>query len=480
VGPKRAASFALGALMGTLGCGGSGLGPPPSTPRIDYVDGAIEPILVRGQSTVIEGFGFGDSQSTGTVQFASSAGSVPASVTSGGWTDRAIRVVVPDSAASGTITVATATGLKLTAAVHVLPHVPFDPSALSWQGRTGFPRAPAGVALAAGTFSSGGTLRVALYAAGGAEPLGGDSAMVPDSAVFVARTAPGGLMGSWSRSSDLPAPRAFAAAVFANRFNSRFDGAALYIIGGIDSAGHARATVFQSMVSNDTTLAPFTSIEPLPSPVAGAIAVATHGRIYVMGGTDSTGTPQSHVFVGRIDADGHIDGWYVEPSLPAPRAYGGAVVLDTRVAVFGGLADSAAIGGGLSVTTPRLATFDTAGVSPISGFLSGAWGQASALLPDGRSQFAKLRLGDAVLLVGGVYAGAATNSAETIAASLTGDSLGGFAGPVGVNTIAGLGGGTLVGAAAVSWQDADGSYHGIVAGGIDLVTRIRRDGVWGF
>ena len=480
MGPKRAGSFALGALLGTLGCGGAGLGPSPSTPRIDYVDGAIEPVLVRGQSTVIEGFGFGDTQGTGTVQFAASSGSVPAAVANGGWSDRAIRVVVPDSATSGTLAVATATGLKLSAPVHVLPHVPFDPSALSWQGRSAFPRAPAGVALAAGTVVAGGTLRVTLYATGGAEPLGGDSAMVPDSAVFVARTAPGGQVGPWSRPRDLPAPRAFAAAAFANRFNSRFHGAALYVLGGIDSAGHARATVFRSQISDDTTLAAFATIEPLPAPVAGAMAVVSRGRLYVMGGTDSTGTPRIGVFVGRIDADGHIDGWYVQPSLPTPRAYGGGVVLDTRVAVFGGLADSAPIGGGLSLTTPRLTTSDTARVSLISGFFSGDWAADGALLPDGRSQFAELRLGDVTLLVGGVYSGVTTNTAETIAASVAGDSLTGFGGPVGVNSIAGLGGGTLVGPAAVSWQDTDGSYHGIVAGGIDFITRIRRDGVWGF
>jgi hypothetical protein len=252
------------------------------------------------------------------------------------------------------------------------------------------------------------------------------------------------------------------------------------VIGGIDSAGRARATVFQSLISGDTTLATFTPIEPLPAPVAGAIAMVRRGRIYVMGGTDSTGTPQSGVFVGRINANGQIDGWYVQPSLPAPRAYGGGIVLDTRIAVFGGLADSVPTGGGLSVATPRLATLDTGRVSQVSGFFSGPWAAGGSPLPEGRSQFAELRLGDLVLLVGGVYGGAMTNSGETIAASLLGDSLGAFAGPVGMNTIAGLGGGTLVGSAAVAWQDADGSYHGIVVGGIDLVTRLRRDGAWGF
>lgn len=480
MGPIRVARLGLAGLLATTGCSGAGLGPPTSTPRIDYVGGAIEPVLVRGQSTVIEGFGFGDSQSTGTVRFTAAGGDAEAAVVSGGWSDEIIRIVVPDSATDGSLTVSTAAGRTLVATVHVLPRVVYDPATLSWQARSAFPQARVGVALAAGTTPSDGTLHVTVYAAGGAEPLGADSAMVSDSAVFVARTTPGGGLTAWSHRQDLPEPRAFAAAALANRFNSRFNGTRLYVIGGIDSSGRARATVFQDTVTHDTTLSSFTAIEPLPAPVAGAIAVVHHGRIYVMGGVDSLGTPQTNVFIGRVGVDGHIDGWYSQPALPAPRAYGGGVVLDDRVIVFGGLADSAPIGGGLSTPPLRLATADTSRVSPISGFFTAAWAPAGVVLPDGRSQFAELQLGDAVLLVGGMYTSAATNAAESLAATIVGDSLGNFTGPVGTNTIAGLGGGTLVGAASVSWRDGDGSHHGIVVGGIDLITSLSRDGVWGF
>jgi hypothetical protein len=468
-------------LLGALACRGDASGPPPSTPRIDYVDGAIEPVLVRAASVVIEGFGFGDMQGGGTVTFPrTGGGSVMAVAAPGGWSDRSIRTVVPDSAASGTLTITTAGGRALSTTVHVLPRVAFDAATLAWQARTAFPRAPVGVALTAGAAPAGGTLRVTLYAAGGAEPLSGDSAMVPDSAVFVSRTAPGGPIGVWSRPHDLPAPRAFATAALANRHNSRLDGAALYVIGGIDSSGRARATVYLAPVVADTAVGQFTAIEPLPAPVAGAIAMVRRGRIYVLGGADALGRPQSSVYVGRVGINGHIDGWYVQPALPSPRAYGGGVVLDSRVAAFGGIADSAPVGGGLAAALPRLAVGDTARVSLASGFFTGPWASAGALLPEGRSQFATLPVGDVALVVGGMYGGATGNAAETLAASVAGDSLGPFAGPVGLNTIAGLGGGTLIGPVGVSWQDVDGSYHGIVMGGIDLVTRLRRDGAWGF
>jgi hypothetical protein len=481
VAPRRVADLALSALLGALACGGSPAGPGSAGPRIDYVDGAIEPLLVAGQAFVIEGFGFGDAPATaGAIRFARAGGGVVAA-TASAWSDRAIRAAVPDSATTGPLMVTTSDGRTLSATVHVLPRVRFDATRLAWQARPAFPRSPVGVGAAAGTEPSGGGLRVTVYAAGGAEPLGGDSALVADSAVFVARMTPGGAFAGWIRSPDLPAARAFAAVAVANRYNSRFDARALYVIGGLDASGRARATVYQALATADTAIGPFTPIEPLPAPVAGAIAVVSRGRIYVVGGTDSLGRPLASVFVGRVGANGHVDGWYVQPSLPAARAHGGGVALDGRIAVFGGIADRAPPGGGLEPAPPRLAAADTARLSLASGFFVGGWGGAGIVLPEGRSQFATLVLGDVVLIVGGLYGGAAANSAETLAAVVSGgDSLGVFAGPVGTNTIAALGGGTLVGPAGVSWRDADGSHHGLVFGGIDLATRERRDGAWGF
>lgn len=480
--PRVVAKVALGALVTALACGGPSTGPAPSTPRIDYVDGAVEPLLVNGQAVVLEGFGFGDVQGGGTVQFTRAGGGVvPAAVDPGGWNDRAVRAVVPDNATSGTLTLTTGAGRTLSTVVHVLPHVAFDPATLTWEARANFDHAPVGVALAAGTEPKSGGLNVVLYAAGGAETETGTGRILPDGAVFVARVAPGGAIGTWTRTPDLPAKRAFAAVAIANRYNSRLAARALYVIGGVDETGRALATVYRALLDADTAIGSFTTIEPLPDPVAGAIAVVRRGRIYVMGGADSLGRPQTSVFVGRIGLDGHIDGWYTQPALPGPRAYGGGVVLDERATVFGGISDSAQPGGGLDTLQTRLAAGDGAPVSLVSGFFTGTWVPDGPALPAARSQFATLALGDVVLLVGGVYAGASANTAETItAAVINGDSLGDFTGPVGTNSIAGLGGGTLVSAVGASWLDVDGTPHGLVFGGIDLVTRERRAGAWGF
>jgi hypothetical protein len=261
----------------------------------------------------------------------------------------------------------------------------------------------------------------------------------------------------------------------------------LYVIGGIDAAGRPQASVLGADVTADSVSRRFIFLEPLPAPLAGAIAVVRRGRIYVMGGTDAQGHPQRNVYVGRIGADGHIDGWYPQPLLPGPRAYGGGVARDGRVVAIGGVGgvDSVPPGGGFGTGTQRLVTGDTAAVSLVSGFFTGTWGAGPNLLPEGRSQFALLDLGTSLLIVGGMYAGAPINSAEALAASVSGDSVGPFAGPVGSNRIAdgtclGLSAGTLVGPAGATWREASGTPRALVVGGIDLGTQTRRGCAWGF
>jgi hypothetical protein len=468
-----------------LACGGDGSGPALAPARIDYVDGAIEPILVRGQQFVIEGFGFGTAR--GTVRL----GVTEAPVADSAWADRTITSTVPDAAAAGPLTVITAGGRRLTATVHVLPRPPlFKPDSLEWLARAPLPRAPAGVALAAAEYPAGTAVRTTLFDAGGAEPFdsSGQLLMAPDSGVYVARAldAGGGTISAWARQGQaLPAPRAFAAAAVATRHNSRLPGSALYVIGGIDAARRAQATVLGADVTPDSVSRRFIPLEPLPTPVAGAIAVVRRGRIYVIGGTNAQGLPQRTVYVGRIGADGHIDGWYQQPLLPAPRAYGGGLVRDGRVVAIGGVAEAVPPGGGVDAAPQRLVTSDTAPVSLVSGFFTGPWSPGPTLLPEGRSQFALLDLGTAVLVVGGMYDGATANDAETLAATTAGDSVGPLTGPVGVNRIGDgtcgpAGAGTLIGPAGVTWREGDGRYRGLVAGGLDLTTRGRRTCSWGF
>jgi hypothetical protein len=481
---RAAATFSLAIVMAGCGADGSSSG---ASIRIDYIAGAIEPVLTRSEYFVIEGFGFG--ADPGSVVFTRlGGGTIEQPIADSAWTPFAIATTVPDSAARGHVSlgVQTAAGTLVTAIVNIVPRGTIDPATLAWTSRGTFPGPSAGVALAAAQFpAAGGILRTSLYAAGGAEP----PQMTPDSGVgaFVARVTDGGAgaIGTWQRGGALPAPRAFAAAAVGTRFNSRFRGMALYVIGGIDSLGKAQATVYGADITADAITGNFVPLEPLPAPRAGALAVVHHGRIYVFGGTDSAGRPQTTVYMGRVGIDGHIDGWFAQPPLIGPRAYGAAIIRSSRVFTVGGVADSVPAGGGLDSATQRLVTGDTAAVSALSGFFTGAWGAGPALLPEGRSQFALLDLDSTLLVVGGMYAGASAGSAETLSASVIGDSIGAFGGPAGTNRIADLmcgaeAAGTLVGPAGITWQEPDGTRRGLVLGGVDLATQGRRNCAWGF
>jgi hypothetical protein len=362
---------------------------------------------------------------------------------------------------------------------------------LTWVARETYPGAPSGIGVTAATFPSGSDLHTTLYAAGGAEP----PLMTPDSGVYVARVIAVGGAGTiepWRRQRDTSIKHSVACfrssrirSGGVGPYNSRFAGTAMYVIGGIDESGIAQASVLGANVTPDSVSARFVFLEPLPAPRAGAIAVVRRGRIYVIGGTDASGTPQSSVFMGRIGLDVHIDGWYLSPSLPGARAYGGGVARDEWVVAVGGVADSVPVGGGTDAGISRLVTGDTAGVSLITGFFTGAWGTAGSFLPEGRSQFALLDLGPTALVVGGMYASASTNGAETLAATVTDDSVGPFTGPVGTNTIASqtcqsAPAGALVGPAGITWREADGTARGLVVGGLDLATQTRRSCAWGF
>src|SRR5204862_506423 len=100
--------------------GGSGAG-------LDRLARGPEPH--RGRAVVIEGLGFGAVQGGGAVTFARAGGGadVTAPVASpADWSDQVVRTTVPDSAVSGTLALTTAGGRRLTATVHVLPHVVFS------------------------------------------------------------------------------------------------------------------------------------------------------------------------------------------------------------------------------------------------------------------------------------------------------------------------------------------------------------------
>lgn len=449
------------------------VGPP--NPSLDVANGAAHPLLHPGQRVMLQGLGFGD-QAAGVVEFSAGGGTVEAAADSTEWSDKFIATVVPADAVTGAITVITERGTRLSLSVGIVPRPSFDPATLTWVARIGLPNPAPGVAAAAGQQLDGSTLTTFVVLVGG-------SAAAESTTVHVGFADASGAIDAWQPRRSVPGRRAHAAVVVATPHTTRRGiGPAIYVIGGVTSAGEASSSVMAAPVSMpDATVGEWVPVASLPEALVAPRAVLANGNIYLTGGTDAGGRPRAATYVARIRADGALEGWFPGPALPAPLAYHGAARLDTLIAVFGGAADTVAQPAELDTLSPRRADAAHTFVSARSGFFTtGTWVNQGPALAAPRSRFASLETGPFVLVVGGLYAGARESLAETLAAVSDGDALAAFAGPVGANTIAGLGGGVLVNPAAVAWHGLDGRAHGLVIGGVDLVTGAVVGGAWGF
>ncbi len=123
---------------------------------------------------------------------------------------------------------------------------------------------------------------------------------------------------AWRRVAPLPQPVAGGLAVA--------DGGFLYVLGGRDEDGPLD-TAFVYDPGADS----WRPIAPLPAPRAGAAGGALLGMIYVVGGSDGD-APQDSCFV----YDPAADAWDECPAMLLPRAGAGATVLLNKLYVIGG------------------------------------------------------------------------------------------------------------------------------------------------
>jgi N-acetylneuraminic acid mutarotase len=74
---------------------------------------------------------------------------------------------------------------------------------------------------------------------------------------------------------------------------------------------------------------------PLPQPINHAVAAAANGRVYVIGGQTSSGTPEG--FVDTVYAYDPADGtWTPRAAMPTQRSAAAATVIGSRIYVAGG------------------------------------------------------------------------------------------------------------------------------------------------
>ena len=466
--------LAVAATLIAVACGGdetSVIG--PGIPALDAVNGAAYPILIPGRRITLEGLGFGNA---GSVVFRGSGGVINAPPDSTDWSSTHIMTVVPPGVTAGEIEVMTSGGLALR--LPNLAAVPpaFDPAALTWTAAAAPPITRPGIAAAVGQQVVGADMMTFVVV------IAGGQAPADTTLVFLGRVDALGAVQSWERISSLPAPRGYAAVVLATPHTTRRSvSPALYVAGGLSPTGQSLGTVIAASITlPEGSVGEWVPVAALPEGIVAPRAVLANGMIYLTGGTDAAGAPRRGSLVARVRADGALEGWFRGPEPESALGFHGSAELERRLWIFGGTSDPALPSGSDTLESRRDAAANAL-LSPQSGyFASGPWRDGGAVFPGGRSRFATLRAGDHVLAVGGLYQGAGSSLAETVAATLIDSVLGSFVGPVGLNTIAGQGGGIPVDAVGVSWHDLAGRAHGLILGGSDLTSGDLRATAWGY
>ncbi len=455
-----------------VACGGSN-GPtgPSGPPVVAAVNGATLPSGTTGSTLVIQGSNFGTSQAlaSGHVVFSTTAGGRDTATIAiaGDWSNTLIVTTVPTGVPLGkdTLFVETSGGTSAPVIFTAVAKVAFSPSTVAWTATTGLPVGLSGHAVAAATLP-GTTPTSVVYVAGGA-----DSTDVPRDSVLYATVSNTGSVGAWTKTTVLPAPVAFAAAVVATPTNSQVTGSSyLYLIGGDSTAsGKPVATVRVGTLSATGAVTAWSTTTALPAALHSAGAVIFNGSVYVAGGSASGNVPVATVFRAAIMSDGTLGAWQALASLPFARSYFGFGVNGTFLYALGG--DSGAV-------TPNDSSLSAKAISDVAyaeidvhtGALTAAgWTANGNKLKKAVSKHTAVIAGGNVLVTAGLYNGASTGSTEESYAGLNLDgSTTAFNGATGTNTIAAAGGGDVFNHAAVGYLDATGAFHILVVGGDDV------------
>ncbi len=470
--------MSLSAVALLAACGGSS-GPtgPSGPPAVAVVNGATLPSGTIGATVVIEGHNFGTSQSiaSGHVVFSTTAGGrdTAAIASAADWTNLLIVTTVPAGVPLGrdTLFVETSGGTSTPIVFTVVAKVAFSPSTVSWTATTALPVGLSGHAVAAATLP-GVTPTSVVYVVGGA-----DSTNAPRDSVLYATVSSSGALGAWNKSTVLPAPIAYAAAVVATPSNSPVMGSSyLYVIGGDSTAsGKAVATVYIGILGAGGAVAGWGTTTSLPAPVHSLGAVIFNGTVYVAGGSGSGNAAVATVYRAVIQSDGSLGAWQALSALPFARSYFGFGVNGTFLYALGG--DSGSV-------TPNDSSLSAKAISDViyaeidvhTGNLSAAgWTANGNKLKKAVSKQTAVVAGGDVLVTAGLYNGDATGATEESYAGLNSDgSTTAFNGATGANTISSAGGGNLFNHAATGYLDATGAFHVLVVGGDDVNTPTKK------
>jgi hypothetical protein len=123
----------------------------------------------------------------------------------------------------------------------------------------------------------------------------------------------------------------------------------LYVLGGTNTnaAGGAQSTVYYAKINTDGSLGSWLATTSLTAARYGGTTVYANGYIYVIGGANASGTVQSNIYYGKVNADGTISSWTTTNlgSSAVARFQASAQVANGNLYIMGGSTTTAATGG---------------------------------------------------------------------------------------------------------------------------------------
>jgi len=438
----------------------------PVAPRLQFVNSATKPSGNPGSTVIVEGDAFGDLQGPGQVVFSDGAGGTVVSEIAApdDWTNTFVVTTVPSAAQSGPVFVTTATGTSETLGFSVTQNAVFSPSTIAWSETTALPQPLSGHSAVYVPIedAAGSTVRRA-YVVGGTTATG-----TLTEQIHRAEIRPGGGLGPWVNTTGLDEPRAFSAAVVATPFNSKVPGVGrIFVLGGMDSSGEASTEVLSMVLDSMGNLSLATQETPLTVRLHSAGAVVFRSHIYLVGGASTNNNPVATAYRAAIDTLGNLGNWEELQSLPAPRAYHGVLTFGGYLYVVGGDGGTVEPQGGLSAPGQnRLDEILFARINLRNGDLLGGWVSNPAKLGKARSKHSALAAGGNIFVSAGLYSAANTGSSENTYAQINSDGFtASFGGATGSNTLESAGAGNLFNHAAISYVDGEGVARVMVLGG---------------
>jgi hypothetical protein len=160
--------------------------------------------------------------------------------------------------------------------------------------------------------------------------IGGSDGTTASADVYVADIVGGSSFDRWAAGPALPAPRADAAAVYSV--------GSIYLIGGVDASGAPQSTVWSLTQDPDTgAFGEWTPVEALTLDEgrAGASVVAASDGLILIGGEGPSG-PTATVWKSSFDTAGALTAWVRNADLLEARVDANAALVGDYVWVYGG------------------------------------------------------------------------------------------------------------------------------------------------